>query len=195
MLTPADLLRDGAAVPEAIAAATPAPAALAAALAGATGAHLGALALIAGAQPAAAAAALVPALLPHLGADGWAGKAAAYALARLAQVEALAAVVPDGDLDVRENAYAALAGRIALHGGDAALADRLAGFVEAEIARAKAGRTSLAEHALRALAVLGDRRVADLAQAIIESDRFCDRYEVNRIRKAAADGKDGETRA
>jgi hypothetical protein len=195
MLTSADLLRDGKPVAEAIAAAAPAPAALAEALAGAAGDHLAALCLVAAGQPAAAAPVLVPALLPHLGADGWAGKAAAHALARLAPVEALAAVIPEGDLDTRENAYAALAGRIALQGGDAALADRLAGFVEAEIARAKAGRTSLAEHALRALAVLGDRRVGDLAQAIIEADRFCDRFEVNRIRKTAGDGRDGETRS
>lgn len=194
MLTATDLTADGKLLADRIEAAT--TDGLAAALPAATGAHLAALAIIAserGAQDA------VKPLLALLDRDGIAGKAVAFALARLATASngvesTVVAALADGGLDVRENAYAILAGVAARGIASKGLADAMAARVQAEIDRAKGGGSGLGEHACRVLAVLGDNRTPTLIQQVIDQDRFCDRFELQRLRKAVLDdGRDQET--
>jgi hypothetical protein len=95
---------------------------------------------------------------------------------------------------VRENAYAALAGLAARGVAGAGLGDAMAARVQAEIDRAKSGGSGLGEQACRVLAVLGDQRTPTLIQQVIDQDRFCDRFELQRLRKAVQDdGRDQET--
>jgi hypothetical protein len=194
MLTATDLTTDGKLLADRIDAAT--TDGLAAALAGASGAHLAALAIIAGERGAADA---VAPLLTLLDRDGVAGKAVAWALGRLGDashgVEAtVVAALADGGLDVRENSYAVLAGLAARGVASKTLAEVMATRVQAEIDRAKSGGSGLGEHACRVLAVLGDSRTPTLIQQVIDQDRFCDRFELQRLRKAVLDdGRDQET--
>jgi hypothetical protein len=185
-----DLLRDGKPV-AAVIAAHPAEVA---SLAAADPAVRAALALAAGVHGQTAA---IPALAPLLAEDGFIGRAAAWALANLpdpAAEQAVLAAIDGGDLDQRENGYWSLATRVALGHASRGLGDAAVRLMEAEIAKAKTGGSALADHACRVLAVLGDGRAADLAQQAIEADRFCDRFELNRIRKAVADGgRDSDT--
>jgi hypothetical protein len=196
MLAAADLLRDGKLVAPAIAAAEPVAADLVQALTAADGAHYAALAVIAGRKRIAAAA---PRLLAGLGKDGVAGRAAAWALGQLAAAgdgteAAVLAAIADGKLDTRENGYLACATLAARGVASATLATVMAERVLAEIERAKAGGSGLGEHACRVLAVLGAERTATLIQQVIDQDRFCDRFELQRLRKAVADGgRDQET--
>lgn len=194
MLTATDLTADGKLLAERLDAAT--SDGLAAALTDASGAHLAALALLSGERGVQDA---VAPLLGLLDRDGIAGKAIAWALARLATadngVEAkLVAALADGGLDVRENAYGALAGLAARGVHSKNLGDAMAARVQAEIDRAKGGGSGLGEHACRVLAVLGDNRTPTLIQQVIDQDRFCDRFELQRLRKAVQDeGRDQET--
>lgn len=196
MTIPADLVSAGKLNATAIDQAAPEAAALVAALAAADGAQAGALAIIAGRITATAA---IPALIAGLGRDGVAGKAAAWALGRLGAADGavekqVLSAIADGGLDVRENGYAALAGLAARGVASKELAAQLTARVQAEIARAKSGGSGLAEHACRALAVLGAPGLSALIQQVIENDRFCDRFELQRLRKATDDGgRDQET--
>ena len=196
MLTATDLTLDSKFLAERIDAAAPTAGDVTAALATAKGAHLAALAIIASERTLAET--LAP-LLTMLDTDGVAGKAIAWALGRLAtaanDVEAKAlTALADGGLDVRENAYAILAGMAAQRTASASLGDAMAARVLAEIERARAGGSGLGEHACRVLAVLGDERTTTLIQQVIEQDRFCDRFELQRLRKAVQDdGRDQES--
>lgn len=195
MTIASDLTRDGKLVAAAITACTVDAAALGAALSGAeTVDQQAALAIVAGlARQAEAVAALVPLLAK----DGLAGRAAAWALARIpgaASEQAVIAAITSGGLDQRENGYWSLTTRVALGNAGPALADAMVAQVAAEIAKAKAGGSGLVDHACRVLAVLGDKRTGDLAQQAMEADRFCDRFELNRLRKSVTDGgRDTET--
>ncbi len=194
MLTASDLLADGKLLADRIDAA---PAAgVAAALTTASGAQLAALAIIAGERGAADA---VAPLLTLLDRDGIAGKAIAWALGRLGsasnavEAQAVSALV-DGGLDVRENAYAILAALAARGIAGKGLAEAMVARIQAEIDRAKAGGSGLGEHACRVLAVLGDSRTPTLIQQVIDQDRFCDRFELQRLRKSVQDdGRDQES--
>ena len=194
MLTASDLIADGKLLAERIDAA---PAAgVAAALTEASGAHLAALALIAGERGAQDA---VAPLLTMLDRDGVAGKAVAWALGRLGsannniETQTLSALA-DGSLDVRENAYAILAALVARGVAGKGLGDAMAARVQAEIDRAKAGGSGLGEHACRVLAVLGDNRTSTFIQQVIDQDRFCDRFELQRLRKSVQDdGRDQDS--
>lgn len=188
MFTASDLLADGKLLADRIDAA-PATG-VAAVLTSASGAHLAALAIIAGERGAQDS---VAALLTLLDRDGVAGKAITWALGRLGAsnntVEAqVVAALAEGGLDVRENAYAILAALAASGVASPGLGDAMATRVQAEIERAKSGGSGLGEHACRVLAVLGDSRTADLIQQVIEQDRFCDRFELQRLRKAVQEG-------
>ena len=196
MLTATDLILDGKFLAEHIDAATPTAGDVTAALPSAGGAHLAALAIIASER---ALPETIAPLLTMLDSDGIAGKAIAWALGRLAtatngvEAKALAALA-DGGLDVRENAYAILAGMAAQRTASASLGDAMAARVLAEIERARSGGSGLGEHACRVLAVLGDERTTTLIQQVIEQDRFCDRFELQRLRKAVQDdGRDQES--
>lgn len=153
-----------------------------------------ALAIVAGQQRFTQAAS---ALLPLLSCDGIAGRAAAWALARIASPaieQAVCKAITDGNLDQRDNGYWCLATLASLGAASPALADAMAVRVEVENAKAKSGGSSLADHAVRILAVMGDKRTDALAEAAMEADRFCDRFELNRLRKAVADrGRDNDT--
>lgn len=196
MLTATDLTADGKLLAEAIAAATPAASELVAALKDANGVHLAALALIAGERGVAEATAP---LLGRLDSDGVAGKALAWALGRLARtstgIEAQAvAALAEGGLDVRENVYGILVNLAALGLASPTLGDLMAARVQAEIERARGGGSGLGEQACRVLAVLGDARTATLIQQVIDQDRFCDRFELQRLRKAVQDdGRDNDS--
>jgi hypothetical protein len=196
MLNATDLILDGKFLAEHIDAATPTASDLTAALTTAKGAHLAALAIIASER---ALTETIAPLLTMLDTDGVAGKAIAWALGRLAtasngvEAKALAALA-DGGLDVRENAYAILAGLAAQRTASANLGDAMAARVLAEIERARGGGSGLGEHACRVLAVLGDERTTTLIQQVIEQDRFCDRFELQRLRKTVQDdGRDQES--
>ncbi len=152
-------------------------------------------ALLAG--PAAPAAAIISGLkgvalagelAPLLKQEGLPGRAAAWALGKLGAQAPLLAAIGDGGLDQRDNAYWGLAVLAAAGKATPDLAQTLRDRVAVEIAKAKAGGTGLGEHAVRALAVLGDKEAAALAQAVVDGDRFCDRFELQRIKKAVADG-------
>lgn len=135
-------------------------------------------------------------LLSLLDDDGLAGRAAAWALAKLGGdgsiVEALESIEKGGVVR-RENSYQWLCSFVALHGARAGLADAMAARVQAENERAKSGRTGLGDQALRVLAVLGDERVEALAKEVIAADRFASRVEIDRLRKAMKDdGRDKE---
>lgn len=184
-MTPDDLVRDGKLIAETIAAA-PGDAAQLKALLATPAAP--AAAIIAGLTGAALAAELVPLLKQ----EGLPGRAAAWALGRLGAQAQLLAAVADGGIDQRDNAYWGLAVLAAAGKASADLAPALRARVAAEIAKAKSGGTGLGEHAVRALAVLGDAEAGALAQAVVDGDRFCDRFELQRIKKAVADGRDRE---
>ena len=144
-----------------------------------------ALAILAGkakAQPARAA------LVPLLAQDGVAGRAAAWALAQLGAEGELLAAATAGKLDERENGYWGLMVLAARGAAGAELAATLTKQVEVEIEKARSGGTGLGEHACRVLAILGAPGVADLIQKVIENDRYCDRFELQRLRKAVQDG-------
>jgi hypothetical protein len=194
MLKPTDLVRDGKLLAPVIDAQQPDAATLLAHLAATTaGDQWAALAIIAGRRQLPDAAA---SLLPALGRDGLAGRAAAWALGRLpldaAQAlsaeAALLAAIGSGGVDVRDNAYQALAVLSARGLASPRLAERLGECVQAEIARAKAGGSGLGEQACRVLAVLGSPELGELIQRVIENDRYCDRFELQRLRKAVAEG-------
>ena len=189
MLTATDLILDDKFLAEHNDAATPTAGDLTAALTTAKGAHLAALAIIASER---ALSETIAPLLTMLDTDGVAGKAIAWALGRLAtasnDVEAKAlTALTDGGLDVRENAYAILAGLAAQRTASPSLGDAMAARVLAEIERARGGGSGLGEHACRVLAVLGDERTTTLIQQVIEQDRFCDRFELQRLRKTVQD--------
>jgi hypothetical protein len=191
MLTASDLIADGKLLSDRIDAAAPGGTDLAAAIPTATSpGHLAALVIIAGVRQLQEA---VPVLLPLLGRDGVAGKAVAWALGQLASptngVEAaLLEAIASGDLDVRENGYAACAGLAARGVASPGLATAMVARVQAEIERARSGGSGLGEHACRVLAVLGAPTTAELIQQVIDQDRFCDRFELQRLRKAVEDG-------
>ncbi len=143
----------------------------------------------------AAIAALAPSdlilLLAQLGEDGLPGTLAAWALGQLASETDLRRVIPDGRIDVRQNGYQALAILAARGAASDSLAAWLVERIDAEIAKAKSGGTGLAEQAARPLAVLGHPDFAAIVQRIIEGDRFCDRFELDRLRSAVSDnGRD-----
>ncbi len=180
-MNPDSLVRNGKLLAGAIDAA-PADAAQLKALLGGPAAP--AAAIIAGLK----AVALTGELLPLLAQEGLPGRTAAWALGRLGAQPQLLAAVADGGLDQRDNAYWGLAVLAAAGKASPELALALRARVVAEIAKAKSGGTGLGEHAVRALAVLGDKEAAALAQAVVDGDRFCDRFELQRIKKAVADG-------
>ena len=196
MLTATDLILDDKFIPERLDAATPTASDLTTALSTAKGAHLAALAIIACERTLTETIAPLLSMLDH---DGVAGKAIAWALGRFAtatngvEAKTLTALA-DGGLDVRENAYAILTGLAAQRTASVSLGDAMAARVLAEIERARAGGSGLGEHACRVLAVLGDERTTTLIQQVIEQDRFCDRFELQRLRKAVQDdGRDQES--
>ncbi len=175
------LIRDGRLVAAAIEAAPGDAAQLAPLL---SGPAAPAAAIVAGLKGAP----LVAQLRPLLTQEGLPGRAAAWALGRLGAQDQLLAATVDGGLDQRDNAYWGLAVLAGAGKATPALAPALRERVAAEIAKAKSGGTGLGEHAVRALAVLGDAEVGTLAQAVVDGDRFCDRFELQRIKKAVADG-------
>ena len=184
-MTPDDLVRNGKLLAEAVAAA-PGDAAQLKPLLASPAAP--AAAIIAGIKGTALTADLVPLLKQ----EGLPGRAAAWALGRLGAQAQLLAAVADGGIDQRDNAYWGLAVLAAAGKAAPDLAPALRERVVAEIAKAKSGGTGLGEHAVRALAVLGDAEAGALAQAVVDGDRFCDRFELQRIKKAVADGRDRE---
>jgi hypothetical protein len=133
----------------------------------------------------------LPLLLAQLGEDGLPGTLAAWALGQLASENDLRRVIPDGRIDVRQNGYQALAILAARGAASNSLAAWLVERIDAEIAKAKNGGTGLAEQAARPLAILGHPDFAAIVQRIIEGDRFCDRFELDRLRSAVNDnGRD-----
>lgn len=129
----------------------------------------------------------IPALVTQLGEDGLPGLVAAWALGQLDSEAAVKAAIPEGRLDARQNGYQALA-TLAAHGkASTTLAAWLVERIDAELAKAKGGGTGLAEQAARPLAVIGHPQFAEIAQKIIDGDRFCDRFEVNRLKSEVAD--------
>jgi hypothetical protein len=180
-----DLCTEG--LPDAakIAACPPDPGALLAALAGADAPMRAAIALALGVQRAASA---VDALVRLLAEADLPGRAAAWALGQLDAAAAILAVIPGGKLDTRQHAYLALAYLAARGAAPADLAARVGACLDDEIARAKAGRTGLGEHACRVLAILGAPDTGARCTAVLEADPYTDKFELQRLLRAVADG-------
>jgi len=192
MLTAADLTLDGKLKGDALAAVQATGALLAPALAGADQpAHRAALALIAGLRGIAEVRSQLTAQLTAEGVDG---RAAAWALARLGAEAELLEAARTGKIDARDNGWYGLAVLAALGQASPAVAVAALAGVQAEIDKAKAGGSALGEKPVRVLAILGDKAADHWAQAVIDADRYCDRFELQRLRKALADrGKDGDS--
>ena len=147
-----------------------------------------AAALVAGLTGAVPA---IPALVAQLGEDGPAGLAASWALGQLPAEPAVRAAIATGRIDTRQNGYHALAVLAARGAAAADLGTWLEARIEAEIERTRQTGSGLAEQAAKALAVLGHPRFADLVARIMDADRFCDRYELDRLAQAVRDdGRD-----
>ena len=129
----------------------------------------------------------IPDLIAQLGEDGLPGLIAAWALGHLPSEAALLPAITAGRLDTRQNGYQALAILSARGQASPTLAAWLVARIDAEITKAKTGGTGLAEQAARPLAVLGHPQFAELMQQIIDGDRFCDRFELNRLSSEVAD--------
>lgn len=129
----------------------------------------------------------IPDLVLQLSEDGLPGLIAAWALGQLPSEAALLPAITDGRLDTRQNGYQALAILAARGKASPTLAAWLVARIDAEITKAKTGGTGLAEQAARPLAVLGHPQFAELMQKIIDGDRFCDRFELNRLSSEVAD--------
>lgn len=184
-------------VPDAINAASPSAAEWTSAFEQATQAsHRAALCVIAGHKHIADSHRV---LLTQLENDGLLGKAIAWALGHVATdnngIEAaLLAAIADGSLDVRENGYSALAVIAARDCASGNLATAMAERVNAEIERARNGGTGLGEQACRVLAILGAPQTIELIQRVISEDRYCDRFELQRLRKSVTDnGRDHDS--
>jgi len=192
MLTAADLTLDGKLKGDALAAVQATGALLAPALAGADQpAHRAALALIAGLRGISEVRSQLTAQLTAEGVDG---RAAAWALARLGAEAELLEAARTGKIDARDNGWYGLAVLAALGQASPAVAVAALAGVQAEIDKAKAGGSALGEKPVRVLAILGDKAADHWAQAVIDADRYCDRFELQRLRKALADrGKDGDS--
>jgi len=133
----------------------------------------------------------VPALLEQADADDLAARAAGWALGRLDCEAALREAAAEGGLDLREQAYRGLAGIAARDAASDELAEVMRQRIDAELERAASGRTSLAEHATRVLAVLGCDDTAGLIARVIREDGLADRYELERQRKQVeSDGRE-----
>lgn len=132
--------------------------------------------------------ALTEPLVALLGNDGLDGQAAAWALGRLGAETALLRAATEGNLDARQNAFQGLAVIAALGKASPQLGTALGARIDAEVERAKAGRTGLGEYACRALAVLGAPDTDTRIQQVIDGDRFSDRFELSRLRRAITDG-------
>lgn len=129
----------------------------------------------------------IPDLIAQLSEDGLPGLIAAWALGQLPSEAALLPAITAGRLDTRQNGYQALAILAARGHASLTLAAWLVARIDAEITKAKTGGTGLAEQAARPLAVLGHPQFAELMQQIIDGDRFCDRFELNRLSSEVAD--------
>lgn len=129
----------------------------------------------------------IPEFISQLAEDGLPGLIAAWALGHLPSEAALLPAITDGRLDTRQNGYQALATIAAQGKASPALSAWLLTRLDAELAKAKGGGTGLAEQVARPLAVLGHPQFAELAQRIIDGDRFCDRFEIDRLKSEVAD--------
>ena len=135
-----------------------------------------------------ATSACTPALIALLAHDDLTGHTVAWALGTLGAEAAVCAAIPGASLDVRDNGYQALAIAAAAGKTTANLTPWLTTQLDAEIERAKGGGSGLGEKVCRVLAILGAPGTEAAAQRVIDQDRFCDRFELQRIRKAVVDG-------
>lgn len=165
-------------LPEAILQAHLAPGAIAAAN---TEAEAAAAAIVAGLQGPAPFA---EELLARFDEAGLAGQAAAWAWADEADEQALLTRIPQARLDWRENAYRCLAHRIARDLAGADLVEGVHQALTAELARIEAGGSGLGERCCQLLAMCGDARTLDAIAHLMRADRFCDRFELERLRKS-----------
>lgn len=190
MSPPVSFMSEGRLVGSAIAAARPEPRMLAQALSKSPDPALAILAGLHGGPDCR------PVLAGLLDREGLLGRAAAWSLGRLGgEAEALLAII-DGKLDVREQGYLTLAILAATGKASAGLAPAMLTQVESELARSKAKRTGLAEHACRVLAILGSPGTSDLIGRVLLEDPLCDRFALQRMRKelASGNGVDQESR-
>ncbi|HYE03892.1 MAG TPA: hypothetical protein VEL07_00105 [Planctomycetota bacterium] len=154
--------------------------------ASASPAQLAAIALAAGARKAANAR---DALLAMLARDDVAGRTAAWALAQIDSEAQVVQAIQGGNIDVRDNGYWSLAIRAAGGRASPGLAAAMTARVAAEVERAKGGATGLGDRACRVLAVLGAKDTDAAVQSVLDGDRFADRFELQRLRKAVQDGR------
>ncbi|MFW5829639.1 MAG: hypothetical protein ACOCXA_05205 [Planctomycetota bacterium] len=191
MTAASDLVSDDKLLQPAIAACPSDPGSLRAALqSAASPSQRAAVALVAG-RDEACAAAMRGELVALLDNEGIDGRAAAWALRTVPCQEELLDLIAAGGIDQRTNAWMALAHRAATLATDQQLADRVVAAIDAEMERVASGRTGLGEMGCRVLVALGDPRAADQIQRVIENDRFCDRFELQRLLKRTQE-EDGQ---
>ncbi len=153
---------------------------------GAEPARLAAIAIAAGTRKVAGAREALMALLTR---DDVAGRAAAWALAQLDSEAPVVKAVEGGNIDVRDNGYWSLAVRAAGGRASAGLATAMTARVAAEVERARGGATGLGDRPCRVLAILGAKGTDEAIQSVLDGDRFADRFELQRLRKAVQDGR------
>ena len=126
--------------------------------------------------------------------DSLTARAAAWGLAQLDCESFVCSQLEQAGLDQREQAYHCLAALIARSAHSAELDAFVVGCVGKELERVEAGKTGLGEQACRLLAMLGSSACEEAIKRVTNEDKYSDRYELQRLRKAIADGgKDSES--
>lgn len=127
-------------------------------------------------------------LLSMLSSDALDGQTAAWALGHMPCEDMLFDRIKEGGIDQRSNAWAALAYRI-IHSeqSGAQLISGCLTALDGELAHLKKGRSALGELACRTLVLLQAPQADEQIQRVIAADRFCDRYELQRLRKVIND--------
>lgn len=138
--------------------------------------------------------ACAPALSKCLNGDTLSARCATWALGQLNSEALLLSLLENGNIDQRENAYHALSILAARGQHSEQLNNAMQIALDQEMQRIANGKSGLGEKACRVLATLGDTATLDALQRVMSADQYCDRFEIQRLRKCMEnDGRDTET--
>lgn len=125
--------------------------------------------------------------------DNLTARCATWALGQLHSETALISMLENGTIDQRENTYRALSSLAARAAQSEQLTNAIMTALDNEMQRVAQGKSGLGEKACAVLAILGDTRTVDALQRVNSEDQYCDRFEIQRLRKSMDnDGKDLE---
>ncbi len=100
--------------------------------------------------------------------------------------------INDASLDQREQSYHCLSYIIARGAQQDGLEAFLSERIDQELERVKQGKTGLGEHVCRNLAMIASAQSEDAIKRVTSEDQYSDRFELQRLRKASADGNADE---